>query len=147
MLDFDPDVIKRVIDKCPLVPRNDAVIVYKINLKQTAGGILLPDKKDSRSSQGFAGAGVVIAAGPGRFIDITGGREPIDLEPGDVVIFAALAGLQLGEVVRSEVGSEFSFEELVLIRAQDLLYTLRDRNVIKNTDKFKGDESCRSNIS
>ena len=131
MLDFDPKIIKRVIDKCPLVPRNDAVIVYKINLKETAGGILLPDKRDSKSSQGFAGAGVVIAAGPGRFIDMTGGREPIDLEPGDVVIFAALAGLQLGEVVRSEMGSEFSFEELVLIRAQDLMYTLRDRNVLK----------------
>jgi co-chaperonin GroES (HSP10) len=137
MLDFDPDIIKRVIDKCPLVPRNDAVIVYKINLKQTAGGILLPDKKDSRSSQGFAGAGVVIAAGPGRFIDITGGREPIELEPGDVVIFAALAGLQLGEVVRSEVGHEFSFEELVLIRAQDLMYTIRDRNVLKHYNRYK----------
>jgi co-chaperonin GroES (HSP10) len=138
MLDFDPDIIKRVIAKCPLVPRNDAVIVYKINLKQTAGGILLPDKKDSKSSQGFAGAGVVIAAGPGRFIDITGGREPIDLDPGDVVIFAALAGLQLGEVVRSEIGSEFSFEELVLIRAQDLMYTLNDRNVLKHHHRYKG---------
>lgn len=132
MLDFDPDIIRRVVDKCPLVPRNDAVIVYKINLKQTAGGILLPDKQ-GKASQGFAGAGVVIAAGPGRFIDITGGREPIELEPGDVVIFAALAGLQLGEVVRSEIGQEFSFEELVLIRAQDLMYTLRDRNVLKHS--------------
>jgi co-chaperonin GroES (HSP10) len=138
MLDFDPDIIKRVVDKCPLVPRNDAVVVYKINLKQTAGGILLPDKKDSKSSQGFAGAGVVIAAGPGRFIEMTGGREPINLEPGDVVIFAALAGLQLGEVVRSEVGSEFSFEELVLIRAYDLMFTIRDRNVLKNYKQYKG---------
>jgi co-chaperonin GroES (HSP10) len=120
-----------------LVPRNDAVIVYKINLTQTAGGILLPDKKDSKSSQGFAGAGVVIAAGPGRFIDMTGGREPIDLEPGDIVIFAALAGLQLGEVVRKELGSQFSFEELCLIRAQDLMYTLKDRNVLKNRDRYK----------
>src|SRR6516162_2540329 len=129
MLDFDPDIIKRVIDACPLVPRNDAVIIYKITLRQTAGGILLPDKQ-GKASTGFAGAGVVIAAGPGRFIDITGGREPIELEPGDVVIFAAMAGLQLGEIIRSEMGSEFSFEELVLIRAHDLMYTLKDRNVL-----------------
>jgi co-chaperonin GroES (HSP10) len=137
MMDFDPGIIKRVIDSNPLIPRNDSVIVYKIHITKTAGGVLLPDKQDSRSSQGFASAGVVIAAGPGRFIDLTGGREPLDLEPGDVVLFAALAGLQLGEVVRSELGAEFSFEELCLIRAHDLLYTLRDRNVLKNPEKYR----------
>jgi co-chaperonin GroES (HSP10) len=137
MIDFDPAIIRRVVDKCILIPRNDAVIVYKIKLTKTAKGILLPDKQDSKSSQGFAGAGVVIASGPGRFIDATGGREPLELEPGDVVIFAALAGLQLGEVVRKELGSEFSFEELCLIRAQDLMYTLKDRNVLKFPEKYQ----------
>ena len=140
MLDFDPDIIRRVVEKCPLIPRNDAVIVYKINLRKTAGGVLLPDKKDSKHSQGYAGAGVVIAAGPGRFIDMTGGREPLELEPGDVVIFAALAGLQMGEVMRAELGKEFSYEELCLIRAHDLMYTVKDRNVLKNADKYREEE-------
>jgi co-chaperonin GroES (HSP10) len=131
MLDYDPEVIRRVVEACPLIPRDDAAIIFKIKLTKTAGGVLLPDKQDSRASQGFATAGVVIAAGPGRFIELTGQRKPMDLEPGDIVLFAALAGLQLGEVIRKELGSQFSYEELCLIRDQDLMYKFRDRNVLK----------------
>jgi co-chaperonin GroES (HSP10) len=127
---FDRDVIKRVVDANPFEPRNDAVIVYRVKLDQTAGGILLPDVQNHRASMGFATCAVVVSSGPGRYIELTGGREPLELTPGDLVLFTAQAGLELGEIVRRELGGDIGFEEIRLIRAHDIIVKLKGRNIL-----------------
>jgi co-chaperonin GroES (HSP10) len=128
---FDRDVIKRVVAANPFEPRNDAVIVFRVKLDQTAGGILLPDVQNHKASMGFATCAVVVSAGPGRYIELTGGREPLDINPGDLVLFTAQAGLELGEIVRRELGSDLAFEEIRLIRAHDIIVKLKDRNILE----------------
>jgi co-chaperonin GroES (HSP10) len=128
---YEKDVVRRVVAGNIFEPRNDAVIVYRIKLDQTAGGILLPEHQNSRTSLGFATCAVVIAAGPGRFIDLTGQREPLGLVSGDLVIFTAQAGLELGEIIRRELGSDVGFDEIRLIRAHDIIATLKGRNVLE----------------
>lgn len=128
---FDREVVKRVVTANPFEPRDDAVIVYRVKLDQTAGGILLPDVQNHRASMGFATCAVVVSVGPGRYVDITGEREPLDLNPGDLVLFTAQAGLELGEIVRRELGSDVNFEEIRLIRAHDIIVRLKDRNILE----------------
>jgi co-chaperonin GroES (HSP10) len=128
---FDRDVIKRVVAANPFEPRNDAVIVYRVKLDQTAGGIFLPDVQNHKASMGFTTCAVVVSAGPGRFVDITGKREPLDLVPGDMVLFMAQAGLELGEIVRRELGGDVGFEEIRLIRAHDIIVRLAGRNILE----------------
>jgi co-chaperonin GroES (HSP10) len=129
---FEEDIIRRVTSTNTLIPRNDAVIVYRVKLISTAGGIMLPETQNHKASLGYATVGVVVAVGPGRFIEITGGREPLDLEPGDTVLFSAQAGLELGQVVRKELGPDLAHEEIRLIRAHDIICQVFKRNFLKD---------------
>lgn len=115
------DAVQKLIETCPFQPVDDSLIIYRIKLDQTAGGVLLPEQQAHKASRGFATAGVVIAVGSGRFIEQTGQRKPIDVVPGQKILFSSQAGLELGEVVRKELGKEFSFEEIRLLRAHDVI--------------------------
>lgn len=129
---FDVEIVKRILKKNTFRPLNDSVIVYRIKLDQTAGGILLPEVQDHKASRGYGTVAVVVAIGPGRYVDLTGQRQPIDLEVGDMVIFSAQAGLELGEIIRKEIGTEVSFEEIRLLRAHDIIASLNNKNILKD---------------
>ena len=74
----------------------------------TKSGIVIPDTAKEKPQEG-----TILAAGPGRTLD-DGTREPMDVKPGDTVLYARYAG------------SEFTLEgdELLIISQRDLLATV-----------------------
>ncbi len=60
------------------------IVVKPITVKQSAGGILLPDG----SKLGRAAKGEVLSVGPGRMLEC-GIRCPMDVRKGDVVLYDA----------------------------------------------------------
>jgi chaperonin GroES len=112
----------KVRKKLHFIPVEDMVIVYRLKIKTTAGGIHLPDQENPES-RGYATTAVVLAVGPGAFAEMTGVLIPMPVESGDYVLISALSGLQLGEVARAEA-PELPFEEIRLIRRKDVIAKL-----------------------
>jgi chaperonin GroES len=57
--------------------------------EKTTGGIILPDTAKEKPQKGN-----VIAVGPGRVND-KGNRVPMEVKPGDIVIFAKYGGMEI----------------------------------------------------
>lgn len=94
---------KRVLD-----PLGDRIIVRIVkDAEVTAGGVILPDSVRERSQRG-----IVIGVGPGR-VEM-GQRMPIDLEPGDVVLFSKYGGTELPEGMEER-------DPLLVLREADVL--------------------------
>lgn len=70
------------------VAREDEVVLVLVNLKQTKGGIILPEARDH--DQRF---GKVISVGPGAFIPGTGGICHSGLKEGDLVLLGRNKGV------------------------------------------------------
>lgn len=73
-----------------LRPLNDRVVVEPVEQESTtASGLVLPETAKEKPQQGK-----VIAVGPGAR-DEDGERMPLDLEVGDLVLFAKYAGTEI----------------------------------------------------
>jgi len=95
--------------KSTLMPLGDRVVVEREQSEQkTSGGILLPDSAKDKPARG-----VVVSVGEGR-LDSKGTRNPLQVRPGDRVVFTSYAG----EPFR--VGDD----ELLLMREDDILAIL-----------------------
>jgi chaperonin GroES len=71
-------------------PLNDRVLVVRIEEeKKTAGGIIIPDTAKEKPQQGK-----IISIGSGR-MDKNGFRIPLQVKPGDKVLFAKYAGSEI----------------------------------------------------
>ena len=71
-------------------PLNDGVLVKRLESEEkTAGGLYIPDAAKEKPSKGE-----VVACGPGK-LDDKGGRAPMAVKPGDVVLFAKYAGTEI----------------------------------------------------
>jgi chaperonin GroES len=71
-------------------PLHDRVVVERIDAEaMTAGGIIIPDTAKEKPSQGKT-----IAVGPGGR-DENGKLIPIDLQPGDRVLFGKWSGTEV----------------------------------------------------
>ena len=71
-------------------PMNDRVLVLRIGEEEkTAGGIIIPDTAKEKPQEGK-----VVAVGPGR-LDDDGIRRPLDVQPGDRVLFGKYAGTEI----------------------------------------------------
>ena len=71
-------------------PLNDRVLVKRLESEEkTAGGLYIPDAAKEKPSKGE-----VVACGPGK-LDDKGGRAPMAVKPGDVVLFAKYAGTDI----------------------------------------------------
>ncbi len=71
-------------------PLNDRILVLRIEEeKKTAGGIIIPDTAKEKPQQGK-----IISAGPGK-MDTKGNRIPLQVKPGDKVLFSKYAGSDL----------------------------------------------------
>lgn len=95
--------------KSTLMPLGDRVVIEREQSEQkTSGGILLPDSAKDKPARG-----VVVSVGEGR-LDSKGTRNPLQVKPGDRVVFTSYAG----EPFR--VGDD----ELLLMREDDILAIL-----------------------
>ena len=95
--------------KSTLIPLGDRVVVEREESEQTtSGGILLPDSAKDKPARG-----VVVSVGEGK-LDDKGNRHPLQVKPGDRVVFTSYAGesFQVAE------------QELLLMREDDILAVL-----------------------
>ena len=115
--------IRALQNRCPFLPVSDGIVIYRMEIKESAGGIVLPDKA-GLSSRGFAITAYVLAVGPGKYAEQTGVHIPMPCKAGEVILITSLAGLELGEIVRSEMGSDASFESIRLIKSTDVIATI-----------------------
>ncbi|HKI61242.1 MAG TPA: co-chaperone GroES [Mariprofundaceae bacterium] len=71
-------------------PLHDRVIVRRLDEEEkSAGGIIIPDSAKEKPIQGK-----VIAAGKGKILE-NGDVRPLDVKPGDIVIFSTYAGTEI----------------------------------------------------
>ena len=87
-------------------PLHDRVIVRRIEeTEQVRGGIIIPDTAKEKPQQGE-----VIAVGEGKR-DKDGKRLPLDVKPGDRVLFGKYSGTEV----------KIDDEELLILREDEIL--------------------------
>ena len=97
-------------------PLHDRVLVRRIDAEErTAGGIIIPDTAKEKPQEGE-----VIAAGPGGRNE-QGQLVPLDVKPGDRVLFAKWSGTEV----------KIDGKELLIMKESDLL------GVVENTSAAK----------
>jgi len=103
----------------PIEVFDEYLIVRREVQTETAGGIALPES-EKREKVGVVG--VVLAAGKGRFLD-NGQRQEMPVKPGDRVLMSGLAGLDLGEDTRIEMGlsADVDVKNIFLVRQMDII--------------------------
>ena len=101
-------------------PLHDRVLIQRIEEEQQArGGIIIPDTAKEKPQQGK-----VIAMGDGKIND-DGTRTPLDVKPGDQVLFGKYSG--------SEV--KIDDQEYLIMREDEFSAFLRPR---RNQDRRDG---------
>ncbi len=99
-------------------PLGDRLVVRRDPAKEASeGGIILPDTAQNKPQVGY-----VVSVGPGRLLD-TGGRLPMDVKPGDRVLWPAYGGSEITGF-RSTTDSEY-----VVLRMDDVMAILADETV------------------
>ena len=89
-----------------LKPLNDRLVVKALTPEtKTAGGIFLPDSAQEKPQEAE-----VVAVGTGKVLD-NGKVVPLEVKPGDKVIYAKYGGTEI------KLGSE----EYVILRQDDVL--------------------------
>ena len=89
-----------------LQPMGDRLVVKPTQSEEkTKSGIYIPDTAKERSQEGK-----VVAVGPGKMTD-EGKRIPMDVEVGDIIIYAKYGGSEI----------KLDEEELIIMRESDIL--------------------------
>lgn len=71
-------------------PLHDRILIQRIEEEErTKSGIIIPDTAKEKPQEGR-----VIAAGPGK-LDEEGHRHPLDVNPGDRILFSKYAGTEI----------------------------------------------------
>lgn len=70
-------------------PIGDRVLIRFVDVEETVGGIIIPDTAKQKPQQG-----IVEAIGDGKVAD-DGTRQPMDVKPGDKVLFGRWAGTEV----------------------------------------------------
>ena len=97
-------------------PLHDRVVVKRVEEDQkTKGGIIIPDTAQEKPMQGE-----VIAVGPGGR-DETGKLIPIDVKPGDVVLFGKWSGTEV----------KIDGVEYLIMKESDIMGVLEGRTAKK----------------
>ena len=90
-------------------PLHDRVVVRRIEEdERTRGGIIIPDTAKEKPQQGE-----VVAVGPGA-PDEKGKVQPLDLKPGDFVLFGKWSGTEV----------KLDGEDLLIMKESDILGVL-----------------------
>ena len=91
-----------------LTPLHDRVVVRRIEEKESVkGGIIIPDSAKEKQQEGE-----VIAVGAGK--REKGERIPLDVKPGDRVLFGKYSGTEI----------KIDDEELLILREEEILAKL-----------------------
>ena len=97
-------------------PLHDRVVVRRIDAEErTAGGIIIPDTAKEKPQQGE-----VVAVGPGAR-DEQGKLTPLDVKPGDTVLFGKWSGTEV----------KIDGEELLIMKESDIMGVLEARGKLK----------------
>ncbi len=97
-------------------PLHDRVVVRRVEEDQkTAGGIIIPDTAKEKPQQGE-----VIAVGPGAR-DEQGKVVPLDVKPGDRVLFGKWSGTEV----------KIDGEELLIMKESDILGVLEGKGSVR----------------
>ena len=92
-------------------PLHDRVVVRRIEEdERTRGGIIIPDTAKEKPQQGE-----IVAVGPGA-PDEKGNVQPLDVKPGDRVLFGKWSGTEV----------KIDGEELLIMKESDILGVLED---------------------
>ena len=92
-------------------PLHDRVVVRRIQEdERTKGGIIIPDTAKEKPQQGE-----IVAVGPGA-LDEKGNVQPLDVKPGDRVLFGKWSGTEV----------KIDGEELLIMKESDILGVLED---------------------
>src|SRR3712207_3680338 len=90
-------------------PLHDRIVVRRIEPEErTAGGIIIPDTAKEKPQQGE-----VVAVGPGAR-DESGKVQPLDLKPGDRVLFGKWSGTEV----------KIDGEDLLIMKESDIMGVL-----------------------
>jgi chaperonin GroES len=90
-------------------PLHDRVVVRRLEEdERTKGGIIIPDTAKEKPQQGE-----VIAVGPGA-VDEKGTVQPLDVKPGDRVLFGKWSGTEV----------KLDGEDLLIMKESDILGVL-----------------------
>ncbi|WP_072372583.1 co-chaperone GroES [Hyphomicrobium sp. NDB2Meth4] len=97
-------------------PLHDRVVVRRVEEDtKTAGGIIIPDTAKEKPIQGE-----VVAVGPGAR-DETGKVTPLDVKPGDRVLFGKWSGTEV----------KIDGEDLVIMKESDIFGVLEGKASVK----------------
>ena len=97
-------------------PLHDRVVVRRVEEDtKTKGGIIIPDTAQEKPMQGE-----IIAVGPGGR-DESGKLIPIDLKPGDLVLFGKWSGTEV----------KIEGEELLIMKESDVMGVIEGRPAAK----------------
>lgn len=97
-------------------PLHDRVLVRRIDEdEKTAGGIIIPDTAKEKPMEGE-----VVAVGPGARDD-RGELTPMDVKPGDRVLFGKWSGTEV----------RVDGEELVIMKESDIMGVIETRSKTK----------------
>lgn len=87
-------------------PLHDRVIIKRMEEeRRTAGGIVIPDSATEKPVRGK-----VIAVGNGKIME-NGNVRPLEVKPGDVVMFGKYSGTEV----------KIDGEELLVMREEDIM--------------------------
>lgn len=87
-------------------PLHDRVIIRRLEEdRKTAGGIVIPDTAAEKPMKGE-----VVAAGPGKLSE-DGKLRPLDVKPGDQVLFGKYSGTEV----------KMNGQDLVVMREDDIM--------------------------
>src|SRR5437762_9345396 len=97
--------------KTNIRPLGDRVLVKAIErAEQTKSGLFLPDTAQEKPQEAL-----VLAIGNGKLLD-NGTRVPIDLKPGDKVLYSKYAGTEIKQ----------DDEEYLILRESDILAVISE---------------------
>jgi chaperonin GroES len=89
-----------------LKPLHDRVVIKRLEEEtKTASGIIIPDSAKKKPAQGE-----VIAAGDGKILE-SGDKLPMNVKPGDKVLFSTYAGTEV----------KIEGEEYLIMREEEIL--------------------------
>ncbi len=90
-----------------LEPREDRIVVRPNESEETtASGLVIPDTAKEKPQQGE-----VLAVGPGKRSEQTGELIPVDIEAGDIVVYAKYGGTEINS----------GGEDVLVLSARDVL--------------------------
>jgi chaperonin GroES len=93
-------------------PLDDRIVIRALDAEEkTAGGILLPDTAKEKPQKA-----TVLAVGEGRLTD-EGKRVPLDVKPGDVVLYGKYAGTEV----------KWQGQELRILRESEVLAVVDEK--------------------